>query len=954
MATPLRRPRSRVPIVIGAVVVLLLILVNFAGFYTDLLWFNEVGFSSVLWTTIRQQLVTGVVVGLFIAALVYVNLWIARRMAPVYAYFASDSREGLDPLDRYRDALGPYLRWIQIGLAGLIGLLAGFTASSQWQTFALYLNRVPFGERDPQFDRDVGFYVFELPFFKIVLGWLWFGLVAALIVALVAHYFYGSIRPQGGLQGLSSGVMAHLSVLLGLLALVKAAQYWLGTFELNFSERGVVTGASYTDVNAQLPALQLLAVVSIISAILFLANIRFRRISLPVAAVGIWILTAVLAGGVWPWWVQRFSVDPQEAQREAPYIQRNIASTRLGFGLADVESVPFPAADNLTTEGVQANQSLLSNVRVWDPDALQRAYSQLQAITPFYAFPDVDIDRYEVDGEMRQVLLAPRELSVEDLNETSRTWTNTHLRYTHGYGLVASLANEATEAGQPEFLVRDLPGTVTADSPELELEQPGVYYGETFDSSEYSIVNSAQSELDYQGESDEIVSSNYAGQGGVDVGNYLTRLAFAVRERDPNILLSQAIRPESRIMIYKDVRDRVSRAAPFLKLDNDPYVAAVDGRLKWILDGFTTSQWYPYSERFDLGSIVPPESAALTGTANYVRNSVKVVVDAYDGTMDFYIIDDEDPIIEAWSNTFPELFTEEQPPEGITSHFRYPEDLLRIQSEVYLTYHISDPINFYGKSDEWAVARISTSTDETVDPTYLLISLPGETEQEFVLSRPFTPRARNNMNALLIARSDPGHYGELLTIDFPSQVQVDGPAQVNNLINQDAAISSRISLLDQRGSNVLFGSLVVLPIEDSVMYIQPLLLEAGSELGGEGIPEIDRVVVVYGERVESGIDLEDALGNLFGLAEQAPPPEEGTTGGGGGAPPTGELGSVVDQAAQVYEDAQQALRDGDFQRYGELIEQLGSLIEQAESLSAGDGGGAGAGGGGGRSGGGGG
>ncbi|MGH2736762.1 MAG: UPF0182 family protein [Actinomycetota bacterium] len=950
MATSFRRPPrpGRAPFIILGVVVGLALLAALTNFYTDVLWFEEVGITSVLWTSLSAQFSTGAVVGLFVAVLVFVNLVIAGRFAPVYAYFAEPTGEG-PPIERYREALTPYLRWIRIALAGGLGILTGFGASASWQTFVLYLNRVPFGVDDPQFGRDVGFYMFELPFYKLVLNWMWFGLLAALVLSLVAHYFHGSIRPELGLQGLSSSVMAHLSVLLGLLALVKAGQYWLGTYELNFSPRGTVTGASYTDVNAQLPALRLLAIISIISAVLFLANIRFRRIALPTAAVGIWILTTLLAGAVWPWWVQRFSVDPQEAQRERPFIERNIASTRVAFGLANVRSEPFPATETLADEDIEANETLLSNVRVWDPDELLRAYAQLQSITPFYQFNDVDIDRYEVDGEIRQVLLSARELSVTDLRDTTKTWTNTHLRYTHGYGIVASLANESTTAGQPDFLVRDLPGTVTSEAPELDLEQARIYYGEGYESSEYSIVNTGQDELDFQGEAG-IENNNYDGEGGIDIGGFLTRFAFAVRERDTNLMLSSEVQGDSRIMIYKDVRDRVLRAAPFLSLDGDPYVAAIDGRLKWILDGYTTSPWYPYSERFDLGDVVGGiEAGSLDGVANYVRNSVKVVVDAYDGTLEFYVIDESDPLIQAWRNTFPSLFTDEEPSEELRAHFRYPEDLLKIQSEVYLTYHIDDPLNFYGKSDEWALAREATGSEETVDPSYLLISLPGESEQEFVLSRPFTPRAKNNMTALLVGRSDPDNYGELLTIDFPSQRVINGPAQINNLINQNEEISSRISLLSQRGSEVTFGSLVILPIEESLLYVQPLFIEAARTVagttgevttGGQGIPELESVVLVYGEEIVDGESFEEALAELFELEEPAPEPttsptpgEDGGEEGGEQPEPSNQLDEIVAEAGRLYDQAQDALQAGDFQAYGRLIEELGALLERAEQLS---------------------
>jgi uncharacterized protein len=966
MATPIRRrsSRGRGPLILVGIVVLAFLLFSSTGFYTDVLWFREVGIVSVLWTAISAQLATGVAVGLVVGAVVYINLLIAGRMSSAYTFFRIEEADRRDPLDRYRMLLSPYLKWLRLGAGVIIGLLAGLGASASWQTFALYLNRVPFGREDPQFGRDIGFYVFELPFFNLILDWAWFAIVAALVVSLIAHYFHGSIQPEAGLAGISSGVMAHLSVLLGLLALVKAVQYYLGTFGLNFSERGVVTGASYTDVNAQLPALRLLAIISIISAILFIANIRFRRIALPIAAVGIWVLFTLLAGAVWPAFVQRFSVVPQEASRERPYIERNIEGTREGYGL-DVESRPFAGSDDLDAEAIEENETLLSNVRVWDPDVLQRVYNQLQAITPFYTFPDVDIDRYEVDGETRQILLSGRELSVEDLT-AGASWQNEHLIYTHGYGLAASLANESTVAGQPSLLVRDLPGTVARDAPAFDLDQSGIYYGEIYDDSEYSIVNSAQDEIDYQGEGDQAtVRSNYEGEGGIPMSGFIRKLAFAIRERDFNMVLSGDIRGDSRIMLYKNVRDRVRRAAPFLALDNDPYIVAAEGGLKWILDGYTTTNFYPYSQRSNLGDMVPGSApGGLEGQANYIRNSVKVVVDAYDGTMDFYIVDDEDPMIEAWHKTFPDLFADEEPSDEIREHFRYPEDLLLTQSELYLRYHVSDPQTFYSSNDEWAIARTSSTSETPVTPTYLLISLPGESGEEFVLTRPFTPRGRNNMNAILVARSDPENYGELLTLDFPSNSAIEGPAQINNLINQNEEISQQITLLSDRGSEIIFGSLVNLPINDSILYVQPLFIEAAGSAtetgttagGGGGIPELQTVILVYGEQVVQGASFDEALAELFELDQPEAPPEEGEPTE---EEPTEEdpeapagLRAIVEDAGRVYAEAQQALSDGDFEAYGRLIEELGTLLEEAEALSGGStgedagGGGQGSGGGG--------
>lgn len=940
------RPALRHPkraITIGLVIALLLSSNFIAYFYTDVLWFKELGIESVLWKSLRTQFFVGITVGLVAAAIIWLNLWIAGRSGPVYSLATA----GNDPVDQYRDLIAPHFRWVRLGVAGVIGFFTGLFASSSWQSLLLWSNRQSFGLEDPQFGRDVSFYVFELPVYDLVLDHIWSALITSLLFSIAVYYLFGAIRPQRGLRGMGAGAVAHISVLLGLLALVKAGNYYLGQFHLNFSPRGVVTGASYTDVNAQLPALRLLAIISIVSAVLFLVNIRFRRLSLPLAAIAIWIAVAFLAGGVWPWWVQRFSVEPQEQQREAPYIARNLEATRTAFNLRldEVVTQTFPASSDLSEEELADSQNLLENVRVWDPGVLQQAYQQLQAIRTYYQFPDVDIDRYEVDGRTRQVLLSARELSLADLPEASRNWANLHLQYTHGYGLVASLTNERTTAGQPSFLVKDVPGTVVPGAESLGADEPTIYFGEGFEPLDFSIVNSKQPEIDYPTE-DGVERSSYSGAGGIPIDSIGRRVAFAIRETDPNLLLSSLITNESKILIYRNVRDRVQRAAPFLSLDHDPYVAVVDGRLVWILDAYTHTRWYPYSQRFDGSNLIRSGArGALSDDVNYIRNSVKVVVDARDGTMDMHVIDEEDPLIAAWQQAFPALFATEEPSDDLRAHFRYPEDLFKIQSEVFLTYHMDDPVNFYSKEDEWAIPRTgidnpaagvgqttAAASSRGVEPAYLLINLPGETDEEFLLTRPFTPRARNNMISLMLARSDPENYGELRILQFPRQVTVLGPVQINNLINQDVEISQTLTLLQQEGSDVEFGSLVTLPIQDSILYVQPLFITAEDQ----GIPELKRVVLVFGEEVVMEESFDAAVAALFGLEDgedgDEPEPEPDEPGDAEPEEPSedgGVAAELLRDASLLYERAQQALADGDFETYGRLIEELGELLEGA-------------------------
>lgn len=937
-------PNPKRAIVIGSVIALLLGANFFAYFYTDVLWFQELGITSVLWKGLQTQFLVGGVIGLVVGFFVWLNLWIASRSGPVYSLTAAN-----DPIDQYREMIAPHAGWIRFAVAAVIGFFTGVVASGGWQLYLLWANRSQWGIEDPQFGRDISFYVFELPLLDRLAGQAWSAITTALLLSIAAYYLFGAIRPQRGLRGMGAGALAHISVLLGLLALIKSAQYYLGQFHLNFSPRGVVTGASYTDVNAQLPALKLLVIISIVSAVLFLVNIRFRSLVLPLAAVAIWIAVAFLAGGVWPWWVQRFSVEPQEQQREAPYIARNLEATRAAFGLReeDIVTQTFPAAADLSRDELEASSNLLENVRVWDPDVLQEAYQQLQAIRTYYHFEDVDIDRYEIDGRTRQVLLSARELSLDDLPETSRNWANLHLQYTHGYGLVSSLTNERTSAGQPSFLVKDVPGTVVPGAEALAAEEPSIYYGEAFEPFDFSIVDSKQEEIDYPTE-EGVERSNYSGTGGIELSSMGRRVAFALRETDPNLILSNLITGDSKILIYRNVRDRVQRAAPFLSLDHDPYIAVVDDRLTWILDGYTSTKWYPYSQRFDGGDLVAStQSGTLDDEINYLRNPVKITVDARDGTMKFYVIDDEDPLIRVWRDVFPALFTDEEPSADLQAHFRYPEDLFKIQSQVYLTYHMQDPADFYSKEDEWAIPQSGTTTTTTttsgrnpttttssdVDPSYLLISLPDETEEEFLLARPFTPRARNNMISLMLGRSDPEHYGELRILQFPRQVTVLGPVQIDNLINQDVEVSQTLTLLQQEGSDVEFGSLVTLPIQDSILYVQPLFITAEDA----GIPELKRVVLVFGEQVVMEESFDEALATLFDLdAPEAPDPADPTDPTDEPEPPEPGrsedpgLARVLERAADLYEQAQDALAAGDFETYGRLIERLGSLLQSAQ------------------------
>ncbi|MFB3737558.1 MAG: UPF0182 family protein, partial [Candidatus Velamenicoccus archaeovorus] len=872
--------RRRWPIVV--VVVLAALIIGFtalSGFFVDLLWFREVGFTQVFWTILRTKIALGLIFGAAFFVLLYANLLIVRAVTPRYRALTPEQ----EIIERYRMAFEPYAWWLLPLISLVIAFFVAIGVTTQWRTFLEWRNSsgVTFGTRDPLFGRDAAFYVFTLPWFEFVQGWLFSSLVGVTFITAVAHYLWGGIRPQAPVFGekVTPQVKAHLSVLLGLIILAKAWGYYLGTFDLLGSLRGVVAGASYTDVNAQLPALRILTFIAIACAVLFLVNIRMRGWALPVIALGLLALVSITAGAAYPAFVQQFRVKPQELQRERPYIEDNIAATRTAFGLDAIQTQARPYAPSVNQQDVKDNETTIQNIRVWRPDVLKENLQSLQRIRQYYEFQDVDVDRYVVDGQRRVVMVSAREVAQNQIPGGGGTWQNQHLFYTHGFGGVATQVNTATSQGAPQFTLRDIP---PVGQPELVGNGQRIYYGE-LSQVPFVVVNTGTPELDYQGtpsDDSQQVPFRYDGEGGIPLGGIFKRALFAWRYRDVNLLISGLIQGDSRIMIYRDIRERIPKAAPFLRYDGDPYAAIVGGRLVWIQDAYTTTDMYPYSQPIDMATATPMgpgQSPGLTGTANYIRNSVKVVVDAYDGTMTYYVTDPTDPIIQVWQNTFPDLFTpvSEASPE-LREHFRYPENLFQVQAAQYVNYHVTDPDVFYGKQDFWAIptdptAAFSTGDEVPLRPYYLLMRLPGDTEEGFVLIMPFTPQGRQNMVAWMAARSDPSDYGEIVTFDFPSGQNVFGPTQVFAQINQDPDFSRERTLLGTGGSTVLFGDLLVIPINDGLLYIEPVYVRSAQQ---NSIPELKRVLVVNGGRVSIGTNLQEAIAASVG--EQAP------AGGGGG------------------------------------------------------------------------
>jgi hypothetical protein len=922
-------------VVVGALALVVLVFTAMSGFFVDVLFFREVGLSQVFWGILRTRFTLALVFGVVFFAGLYANLVIVRRITPRFRPLTLEQ----EILDRYRMAAEPYLKWLLPAFALLVAFFVAIGVTTQWRTFLLWRNSsgVSFGVTDPEFGRDVGFYVFALPWLRFVQGWLFSALVGITIVTALAHYLWGGIRPQaqGFGEKVTPQVKAHLSVLLGLILLVKAWGYYLGIFALMTSPRGVVAGASYTDIHAQMPALRILMFISIACAVLFFVNIWLRGWALPVIAVGLLALVSVVAGAAYPAFVQRFRVAPQELQRERPYIERNIAATQAAFGLDVIETQQRSVSASVSAEGIRDNAATISNIRLWRPEILRRNYEGLQRIRQYYAFNDVDVDRYTISGARRLVMLSAREVSQDQI-PGGGSWQNRHLVYTHGFGAVASVVNTATSEGAPQFILQDIP---PVGEPAFQGNGARVYYGELSDV-RFVVVKTGTDELDYQGtptDDQEQVTFRYDGNGGIPMGGLLQRALFAWHFRDVNLLISDLIQDESRIMIYRSIYERVPKVAPFLTYDGDPYSAIVDGRLVWIWDAYTTTDQYPYSQPIDPALVASrqPGTPSIGGEINYLRNSVKVVVDAYEGSVRFYVTDPDDPIVQVWANAFPEMFIPAQDaPAALTEHFRYPENLFQIQAAQYGSYHVTDPRVFYGKQDFWQIpVDPTTAGDETTGeflmrPYYVLIRPPGEDTEAFALIQPFTPLGRQNMVAWMAARSDFGdRYGEVVAFQFPSGQNIDGPTQVFARINQDPRFSAERTLLDQQGSDVLFGDFLVVPIDTGLLYVQPTYVSSAQP---NALPELWRIVVVNGDRIGLGDTLREALTDS--LSGQVVPPEDG------GEPPTGsiqqQIQELLAQAAGHFEAADAALRQGDLATYQAEIDAAGEAVSRANELAA--------------------
>jgi uncharacterized membrane protein (UPF0182 family) len=882
----------------------------------DWLWYRDVGFERVFLTMLTAQWVLGIVAGVGAFVVLYVNARIALRGVPTRNLHIKDAQEWASEgptvlLERMATWLAPL---VAMGLSLLIALASAGT----WRDLAQFFYRTPFGITDPVFGRDVAYYVFTIPMlqnaltFLLAVGWLSLVMGIAIYVARADVGLAVGTRSQPYRVFVTPRAQMHLAI-LGALLLVSGAvrQLMVSVPELLLGRHQVLFGATFTDLNIALPLMRVYAVVLLVAAVtLIVFARRGRLVRGAVMAVGGAIGAGFLFGGLIPGIYQRLVVQPNELGRETPQIANHIAATQAAWGIAGVERREFTAEKPLSMRDIQNNQVTIKNVRLWDREPLLQTYGQIQSIRTYYDFVSVDDDRYMINGELRQVLLAPRELNSAAV--PTRTFVNEHLTYTHGMGLAMGPSNQVTAEGLPVLFVKDLPPSSSV--PNIQIKRPQIYFGEL--SNDYVLAPTKQKEFDYpSGEGEAAVYSTYDGGAGVSVGSFWRRLLFAFRFGAINIMLSTDLTPDTRILFHRDVIERAQLALPFLMFDQDPFMVVTnDGRLVWMIDAYTTSTRYPYSQ-------------PLANGVNYMRNSVKVVIDAYTGDTHAYLALPDDPMIKTLGRIYPGLLRPmSDMPEDIRSHVRYPGALFAAQSALYATFHMTNPETFYHREDQWQVPTGSrNSTSAEAFQRHIVMRLPGEKEPEFILMRPFTPRQKDNLAAWMVVRNDGEHYGKLVVYSFPRQSLVFGPAQIVNRINQDTEVAQQISLWDQRGSEVIRGELLVIPIEESLIYVQPLYLRAQ----GGRIPELKRVVVAHESRVAMAETLEAGLNLLFGGAVPAPAAVLRAEG----VAPAGESAAAATarlsrDAQQAYDRARAALRADDFATYGAEMKRLGDILRQ--------------------------
>ena len=924
--------RSPLTLTIVILVVLSGVLLSLSGFYADWLWFKSVDFTSVWTTVLTTKVFLFVIAGLLTSSIILLNIIIAYKRRPLYVPLSIEA----DNLERYRAQIEPIKRWVVLALAVGLFYFAGTSGSSMWESWLLFKNSTSFGVKDPQFNMDISFFAFELPFYQTLIAWAISTLILSIIAAAVVHYLYGGIRLQVQEDRTTVAARVQLSVLLGGVVLMKAVAYWFDRYQLALKESKLITGLTFTDVNATLPAKAILAAIAVVCALLFFANIIRRSWVLPAAGTALLVVSSVLIAGIYPGAIQQFQVKPSESSKEAPFIQRNIDATRSAYGLDDVSISDYQATVATNTGQLADDAATIANIRLMDPNVLSATFRQLQQIRPYYSFPEsLDVDRYTVDGVKRDVVIAVRELNIE--GNPSRNWINDHLVYTHGFGLVAAYGNDRDIDGKPKFAVGNLPPTGA-----LEKFEPRVYFGENVPN--YSIIGGVKTdtpvEFDYPDDTSPNGQRNYTytGSGGVPVGSLLHKVIFALKYQEQRILLSNLINKDSKILFERNPRERVAKVAPWLTLDGDPYPALVDGKIMWIIDGFTTSAGYPYSRQSVLSNVIAdiPSSATIGAqrnrTVNYIRNSVKATVDAYNGTVTLYEWNEKDPVLKTWAKAFPNTI---KPKSEISAqlleHIRYPEDLFRVQREILSSYHVKTAEAFYGGQDFWRVPRDPSTFGANASaqpPYYLTLQMPGTKKPVFSLTTPFVPRGgRENLSAFAVVNSDPGpDYGKISVLQLPRNTNIAGPSQVASNFEAKPEVANSLSLLRRGGSDVVLGNLLTLPVGGGLLYVQPVYVRATSNTAA--YPLLQKVLVSFGDQIGYDDTLKGALDQVFGG-------NSGTVAGGSSSGTAGQtstnssLANSLASAKQAYADGLAALAKGDFAAYDRAQKRLKSALDAA-------------------------
>jgi uncharacterized protein len=940
-----RRRPGPLAITLIAFAVIASVLVSLSGFYTDYLWFQSVDFTTVWSTVLLTKATLFIIFGLLTALILTVNVVIAYRNRPIYVPLTVEA----DNLERYRTQIEPIKKLIALGIFVVFFYFAGSSATNLWSDWLLFRNGEDFGTTDPQFNMDVGFFVFKLPFYQALIGWGISTMVLTLIATAVVHYLYGGIRPQVKEDRTTVAARVQLSVLLGVFVLLKAVAYWFDRYALALKESRLITGLTFTDVNAVLPAKAILAGIAVICSLLFFANIVRRSWVLPAAGTALLLISSLLISGIYPALIQQFQVRPSESQKEAPFIQRNIEATRTAYGLDEIDVKDYVATIQTSAGQLSDDAATINNIRLMDPNVLSATFRQLQQIKPYYTFPtSLDIDRYTIDGVQRDAVVAVRELNI--LGNPQRNWINDHLVYTHGFGFVAAFGNTRDQDGKPNFILGDIPPTKG-----LGDFEPRIYFGENVP--EYSIVGSTSDEpieFDYPDDNSPNGQANYTytGEGGVDVGSLFKRLLFAINYQEQRILLSNLIRSDSKILYNRNPRERVEKVAPWLTLDGDPYPAVIEGKVVWIIDGFTTSAGYPYSRRSTLATAATEDFTqqslfATSGsrTVNYIRNSVKATVDAYDGTVTLYGWDESDPMLKAWSKAFEgTVKPRSEMSDALVSHVRYPEDMFRVQREILSEYHVRTANAFYNGQDFWRIPRDPSTLGANAGsqpPYFYTLQLPGEKKPSFSLTTPFVPRGgRENLSAFAVVNSDPGpDYGKWTVLVLPRSTNVAGPSQVASNFEAKPEVALDLSLLRQGGANVVLGNLLTLPVGGGLLYVQPVYVQATANTAA--YPLLQKVLVSFGDQIGFDETVKGALDQVFGGnsgeslgtgIDSQGGSDDGSTGTGGDTDSANaSLQAALRSAQQALRDADAALRAGDFTAYGRAQERLKSAIDAAIS-----------------------